>query len=41
MPTEDGTGRCLGNVDIKMTLRYARLAPENKLKAVELLDAKK
>ena len=31
----------LGHADIKMTLRYAHLAPENKLKAVELLDAKK
>ena len=31
----------LGHADIKMTLRYAHLAPENKLKAVELLDATK
>ena len=29
----------LGHTDMKMTLRYAHLAPENKLKAVELLDS--
>ena len=28
----------LGHADMKMTLRYAHLAPENKLRAVELLD---
>ena len=28
----------LGHADMKMTLRYAHLAPESKLKAVELLD---
>jgi integrase len=28
----------MGHSDMKMTLRYAHLAPENKMKAVELLD---
>ena len=28
----------LGHADLKMTLRYAHLAPEHKMKAVELLD---
>lgn len=28
----------MGHSDMKMTLRYAHLAPENKLRAVELLD---
>lgn len=28
----------LGHKDIKMTLRYAHLAPAHKLKAVEILD---
>jgi len=31
----------LGHADMKMTLRYAHLAPESKLRAVELLDAGK
>jgi len=31
----------LGHADMKMTLRYAHLAPESKLRAVELLDGKK
>ncbi len=30
----------LGHADLKMTLRYAHLAPENKLKAVKALDKK-
>jgi site-specific recombinase XerD len=29
----------MGHADMKMTLRYAHLAPENKLQAVKLLDA--
>jgi site-specific recombinase XerD len=28
----------LGHADLKMTLRYAHLAPENKLQAVRLVD---
>ena len=28
----------LGHSDMKMTLRYAHLAPESALRAVELLD---
>jgi len=28
----------LGHADLKMTLRYAHLAPENKLRAVKILD---
>jgi len=28
----------LGHADLKMTLRYAHLAPENKLQAVKVLD---
>jgi len=31
----------LGHTDMKMTLRYAHLAPENKLRAVKLLDVEK
>ena len=31
----------LGHADMKMTLRYAHLAPESKLRAVELLDVGK
>ena len=31
----------LGHADIKMTLRYAHLAPENKLQAVKVLDRKR
>jgi integrase len=31
----------LGHADMKMTQRYAHLAPESKLKAVELLDVEK
>jgi len=30
----------LGHTDLKMTLRYAHLAPENKLQAVKVLDKK-
>jgi site-specific recombinase XerD len=30
----------MGHADIKMTLRYAHLAPENKLQAVKVLDRK-
>ncbi len=30
----------LGHKDIKMTLRYAHLAPSHKLKAVEILNRK-
>ena len=30
----------LGHTDLKMTLRYAHLAPENKLQAVKALDKK-
>jgi site-specific recombinase XerD len=29
----------LGHADMQMTLRYAHLAPENKLQAVKLLDS--
>jgi site-specific recombinase XerD len=29
----------LGHCDMQMTLRYAHLAPENKLQAVKLLDS--
>jgi site-specific recombinase XerD len=29
----------MGHADLKMTLRYAHLAPENKMKAVEVLDS--
>ena len=29
----------LGHADLKMTLRYAHLAPEAKMKAVKMLDA--
>jgi integrase len=28
----------MGHADLKMTLRYAHLAPENKMRAVEVLD---
>jgi site-specific recombinase XerD len=28
----------MGHADLKMTLRYAHLAPENKLRAVEMLE---
>jgi site-specific recombinase XerD len=28
----------MGHASMKMTLRYSHLAPENKMKAVELLD---
>ena len=28
----------LGHADIKMTLRYAHLAPDHKLRAVEMLE---
>jgi hypothetical protein len=28
----------MGHADMKMTVRYAHLAPENKLQAVKLLD---
>jgi len=31
----------LGHADMKMTLRYAHLASESKLRAVELLDVGK
>jgi site-specific recombinase XerD len=30
----------MGHADLKMTLRYAHLAPENKLQAVKVLDRK-
>jgi site-specific recombinase XerD len=30
----------MGHADLKMTLRYAHLAPENKLQAVKVLDKK-
>jgi site-specific recombinase XerD len=30
----------MGHADMKMTLRYAHLAPESKLQAVKLLDSK-
>jgi 1-deoxy-D-xylulose 5-phosphate reductoisomerase len=30
----------LGHTDMKMTLRYAHLAPETKMRAVETLDLK-
>ena len=30
----------LGHTDLKMTLRYAHLAPEAEMKAVEMVDAK-
>jgi integrase len=30
----------LGHADLKMTLRYAHLAPENKMQAVKVLDRK-
>ena len=30
----------LGHADLKMTLRYAHLAPENKLQAIKVLDKK-
>jgi site-specific recombinase XerD len=30
----------LGHADLKMTLRYAHLAPENKLQAIKALDKK-
>ncbi len=30
----------LGHADLNMTLRYAHLTPEAKMKAVEMLDAK-
>lgn len=29
----------MGHADLKMTLRYAHLAPENKLQAVKVLDS--
>jgi site-specific recombinase XerD len=31
----------MGHADMKMTLRYAHLAPENKLQAVKVLDRKR
>ena len=31
----------MGHADIKMTLRYAHLAPENRLQAVKVLDQKR
>jgi site-specific recombinase XerD len=30
----------MGHASLKMTLRYAHLAPENKLQAVKVLDKK-
>jgi integrase len=30
----------MGHADLKMTLRYAHLAPENKLQAIRVLDKK-
>jgi site-specific recombinase XerD len=31
----------MGHADLKMTLRYAHLAPENKMQAVKVLDQKR
>jgi integrase len=31
----------MGHADLKMTLRYAHLAPENKLQAVKILDTER